>query len=185
MATEFHETFGHPVSDPKAASERFGLRMEWTTDELFELARALRVEDELEIADAIADALYFLYGTAAEAGVMVPWSRPSGAGPKGDSAVRLALRECFYAIFSATSAWALSGAPATEVVPVFVPQAELALREMAAAREIPIDAVLAEVHRSNMAKVWPDGKVHYRPDGKVAKPESWTPPDIATALALG
>lgn len=63
MVREFHEAFGHPVSDPKAADERFGLRMEWTCDELFELALALRSDDRVEIADAIADALYFLYGT--------------------------------------------------------------------------------------------------------------------------
>lgn len=49
---------------------------------------------------------------------------------------------------------------------------------------IPLDRVWTEVHRSNMAKVDPaTGKVRYREDGKVLKPEGWTKPDIARALA--
>lgn len=48
---------------------------------------------------------------------------------------------------------------------------------------IPLDRVWAEVQRSNMAKVDPaTGKVAKREDGKVLKPEGWTPPDIAAAL---
>lgn len=42
---------------------------------------------------------------------------------------------------------------------------------------IPLDRVFTEVHRSNMAKLV-DGKPIYREDGKVMKPESWTPPNI-------
>ena len=46
---------------------------------------------------------------------------------------------------------------------------------------IPLDKVFAEVHRSNMAKLV-DGKPIYREDGKVMKPEGWTPPDIEGVL---
>lgn len=48
---------------------------------------------------------------------------------------------------------------------------------------IDLDAVLEEVHRSNMLKTWDDGKVHYREDGKVLKPPYWEPPNIAEVLA--
>jgi predicted HAD superfamily Cof-like phosphohydrolase len=49
---------------------------------------------------------------------------------------------------------------------------------------IPLDRVWAEVHRSNMAKVdQATGKVVKRADGKVLKPEGWTPPDVAGVLA--
>lgn len=44
-------------------------------------------------------------------------------------------------------------------------------------------ALWREVHRSNMAKVGPDGKVSRRADGKILKPEGWTPPDIAGVLS--
>ncbi len=35
-----------------------------------------------------------------------------------------------------------------------------------------------EVHRSNMTKLWPDGKPRYREDGKVRKPEGYSPANI-------
>jgi predicted HAD superfamily Cof-like phosphohydrolase len=46
---------------------------------------------------------------------------------------------------------------------------------------IPLDKVFEEVHRSNMAKLV-DGKPIYRDDGKVLKPEGWTPPQIEKIL---
>lgn len=49
---------------------------------------------------------------------------------------------------------------------------------------INLDPCLEEVHRSNMDKVWPDGKIHMREDGKILKPETWEPPDLTSALGL-
>ena len=46
---------------------------------------------------------------------------------------------------------------------------------------IPLDDIFAEVHRSNMAKLV-DGKVILREDGKIKKPEGWTPPDVERIL---
>jgi predicted HAD superfamily Cof-like phosphohydrolase len=42
--------------------------------------------------------------------------------------------------------------------------------------------IAAEVHRSNMAKLGPDGKPIIREDGKRLKPPGWTPPDIDAEL---
>lgn len=47
---------------------------------------------------------------------------------------------------------------------------------------IPMEAVFKAVHESNMSKVWDDGKVHYRSDGKVLKPPTYKAPDIASVL---
>jgi predicted HAD superfamily Cof-like phosphohydrolase len=33
------------------------------------------------------------------------------------------------------------------------------------------------VQAANMEKLWPDGKPHFREDGKVIKPEGWQPPE--------
>jgi predicted HAD superfamily Cof-like phosphohydrolase len=33
------------------------------------------------------------------------------------------------------------------------------------------------VHEANMKKLWPDGNVHYAPDGKLIKHSSWRPPE--------
>jgi predicted HAD superfamily Cof-like phosphohydrolase len=38
------------------------------------------------------------------------------------------------------------------------------------------------IHKANMAKVGPDGWIVRREDGKVLKPEGWTPPDIEGEL---
>lgn len=51
---------------------------------------------------------------------------------------------------------------------------------------LPMQALWDEVQRCNEAKAieQPDGtfKVVYRADGKILKPEGWTPPDIAGVL---
>jgi predicted HAD superfamily Cof-like phosphohydrolase len=44
---------------------------------------------------------------------------------------------------------------------------------------IPLDRVFAEVHRSNMAKLGPNGKPILRDDGKVMKPANWSPPNVS------
>jgi len=52
----------------------------------------------------------------------------------------------------------------------------------AVAMGIDSEAVFAEVHRSNMTKLWPDGTVHRREDGKVLKPPTYSPADIKGVL---
>jgi predicted HAD superfamily Cof-like phosphohydrolase len=47
---------------------------------------------------------------------------------------------------------------------------------------IDLDAVLYEVHRSNMSKLGRDGKPLIRDDGKVLKSEQYFPPDVVAAL---
>ncbi|MFD2079291.1 Predicted phosphohydrolase, Cof family, HAD superfamily [Actinopolymorpha cephalotaxi] len=47
---------------------------------------------------------------------------------------------------------------------------------------IPLDAVLAEVHRSNMSKLGPGGRPILRADGKVVKGPGFAAPDIAPLL---
>ena len=48
--------------------------------------------------------------------------------------------------------------------------------------QFPQQAVWDEVARSNHAKISPSGKVEKRQDGKVMKPEGWTPPNIKKIL---
>jgi predicted HAD superfamily Cof-like phosphohydrolase len=48
---------------------------------------------------------------------------------------------------------------------------------------IDLNAVLREVHRSNMSKLGTAGKPCFGPDGKVAKPAGYSPPDIAAVLS--
>jgi len=50
---------------------------------------------------------------------------------------------------------------------------------------IDLDAVVAEVHRSNMTKLGADGRPLYRADGKVLKGPTYEPPQLAAVLGLG
>jgi predicted HAD superfamily Cof-like phosphohydrolase len=47
---------------------------------------------------------------------------------------------------------------------------------------IDLEPVFEEVHRSNMTKVWADGQVRRREDGKVIKPPTYSPANIAQEL---
>lgn len=60
--------------------------------------------------------------------------------------------------------------------------AEIIIRGIAATYELPLDALFDEVHRSNMTKVFPDGKVHKNEYGKVIKPEGYSPARIEAVL---
>ena|SRR5882672_2273981 len=44
---------------------------------------------------------------------------------------------------------------------------------------IPLQDIFNAVHRSNMGKIWQDGKVHYNKFGKVIKPPEYRPPDLS------
>lgn len=118
MVREFHETFGHPVQDrpvPQISLKDKELRYTLISEELFELDEAMNNDDLVEVADAIGDLLYVVYGTAVVYG-------------------------------------------------------------------LDMEPIVAEIHRSNMTKVWPDGNVYYRDDGKVLKPETFEDPDIASII---
>ncbi|MEW2410487.1 MazG nucleotide pyrophosphohydrolase domain-containing protein [Streptomyces griseoviridis] len=47
---------------------------------------------------------------------------------------------------------------------------------------IDLDAVIAEIHRSNMTKLGPDGQVVRREDGKVLKGAHYRAPDVSAVL---
>lgn len=42
---------------------------------------------------------------------------------------------------------------------------------------IDIEPIFNIVQQANMSKLGPDGKPIYKPDGKIAKPEGWQPPE--------
>lgn len=48
----------------------------------------------------------------------------------------------------------------------------------------PGDMVLAEIHRSNMSKLGPDGRPVKREDGKVLKGLNYTKPNIAKVIGM-
>ena len=49
---------------------------------------------------------------------------------------------------------------------------------------IDLDECFHEVHRSNLSKLGADFKPIKREDGKVLKPDTYSPPDLKTVLAI-
>ena len=47
---------------------------------------------------------------------------------------------------------------------------------------IPEDACFAEVQRSNMSKLGPNGEVNRRDDGKILKHKNFSPPDLKSII---
>ncbi|MDX2523095.1 MazG nucleotide pyrophosphohydrolase domain-containing protein [Streptomyces europaeiscabiei] len=47
---------------------------------------------------------------------------------------------------------------------------------------IDLDSVIAEIHRANMTKLGPDGRVARRDDGKVLKGDHYRAPDVSAVL---
>ena len=68
---EFHEVFDHPVRDvPQAIPfEEWDLRAELIFEELKEYEEAAQEGDVVEIADALGDLLYVVFGTAVAHGI--------------------------------------------------------------------------------------------------------------------
>lgn len=73
-----------------------------------------------------------------------------------------------------------------DLVPVADALGDLEYVVNGAALEYGIDLpmVVAEVHRSNMTKLGPDGKPIYREDGKILKGEDFEEPRLAEVLGL-
>ena len=47
---------------------------------------------------------------------------------------------------------------------------------------IDMEAIFKEVHRSNMTKIWEDGKIHRRADGKILKPPTYSKADVGPIM---
>lgn len=48
--------------------------------------------------------------------------------------------------------------------------------------KLPVEEILEEIHRSNMSKVHPNGEIKYRDDGKVLKPDGYSPANLSETL---
>lgn len=71
MVESFHWKFGQPIHGRPtiAPDDRANLRMRLIEEEYTELHQAVAEKDLIEIADALADLAYVVYGTAAEYGI--------------------------------------------------------------------------------------------------------------------
>ena len=71
QVADFHKTFKHPIVDQPAIpnEKRSALRVELISEELKELAEAIKDNDLVEVADALCDIQYVLSGAILEFGM--------------------------------------------------------------------------------------------------------------------
>lgn len=187
MVREFHEAFDCPINlrGMPELNDRVELRFDLIQEELNEYIAAARANDPVEMLDALGDIVYVVCGAALEWGMQgrsiyltapaandryVPFTgyvdRDAIALVQLVSGLKLALHNRDLPTISG-----VLGRLYIEVV------------DLAEHLGLPLNEALVEIHRSNMAKLV-DGKVVRRDDGKILKPQGWTPPDLATVLEM-
>ena len=149
---KLHLTYGHPCRSKPLSSEEITNSQELTERLLLRLRMV--AEEFIELLDATI------------------------AGNQGAQEVTKAIQIVLGVLLGYPSGAKIDMEKAADAL------ADLIVVEVGMALElgIPLDRVWDAVHASNMQKVHPDGTIHHRDDGKVLKPEGWTPPDIKKAI---
>ena len=185
---DFHRAVGQLVADTPALPDPTirTLRITLLDEEVREFCAAYARDDRIEMADALADIAYIIAGTVVSYGI----------GPRGDTPYESPydaflpyhhnksaadpidiLQDAFLDYITAEDSDSL------EWIDLTLMNMLTSVFGVAWRLNIPINAVFVEVHRSNMAKLMPDGSVRRRQDGKIQKPDGWSPPNIAAVLA--
>lgn len=184
---EFHRAIGHPLPDqcllPEPAVRV--LRQTLLAEELEEFCNADAVNDRIEMADALADLCYIIAGTVVIYGIgpnyvhdtfESPYDCYLPRTPSNANGMAALLGDCFIDYKMAETSDHVSR------IDFSLMNMITTIFGVAWRLNIPLNAVFAEVHRANMAKIMPDGTVLRRADGKILKSSEWRPPDIAGVL---
>ncbi len=165
MLAEFHAAFGQTFGDGGSDD---ACRARLHEEEYRELAEALDSGDRVAIAHKLADVVYVAYGTAHSLGLEI-----------GDEVSQigqfLPLRTCHQLVVLALRRGSKVAACLAELVATCYALAE--------DHGIDLDAVIAEIHRANMSKAGPDGRMVLDSNGKAVKPPGFRPADVVGVLA--
>ncbi|WP_280412566.1 hypothetical protein [Nocardia asiatica] len=171
------------------SDDELALALRLIDEETSELVAALTSRDLIEVADAIADTMYVTAGLVLRIG---------GRSKMGDSdyLIDITHRAPGWHVYdldwadmwpdkARSEAGLLRSAVDKREHGLTCAYARIVLSSCAllgGVLALPMRSVFAEVQRSNMSKVV-DGRVIRREDGKIAKPDTFTPPDVAGVLA--
>lgn len=184
---EFHQAFGQAIADAPAFPDQSvrDLRVRLLAEELAEFRQAYREGDSVEMADGLADICYIIAGTALAYGLVSPDTKFDSPFPDGLTLPSLTvvdygkiLQHRFDAYLRAETANRLEDVLSTLMQ--FLDET----CDVAMILGLPLNAVFAEVHRSNMSKLMPDGSVLRREDGKIMKSPKWSAPNVAAILGV-
>lgn len=185
---DFHIAFGQLVSDIPTLPEESvrNLRQKLLAEEFQEYFDAELEDDLIEIADALGDILYIINGTKVSYGLGNRNDLDSEFSIKGGRPAlprSIDMREARKSAIKTKYDLYVYAEKSNDLGNIS--EALQALTDAVFACSyvygIPLFKVFNEIHFSNMAKLV-NGKVLKRPDGKVAKPQGWQPPNIASIL---
>ena len=180
---EFLETFSpgtiRPFSSPelpprdehdeytKLCMMRFGL----IEEEFGEYKDAVREIDVVEIADALADMIYVIYGAALTIGVDL-----ESFIEDRDTNKNASLYEAFEDLASSIQQSNLDA-----LIKALADMVE-SIEGIAERLKLNLKACIDEVHRSNMTKLDADGKPIFREDGKIMKSDLYEAPNLVKVI---
>jgi predicted HAD superfamily Cof-like phosphohydrolase/predicted kinase len=176
MLREFHTAFRLPMRDTPGLADvpdvLIHLRSTLLHEEAQEYVEASLARDRVGMADALGDVTYVAYGNALTYGIDLDAAIAEAPGGNGGlNLPRLARRHADAAEHQDLTR--ITHTLADVVIAAYI---------IAAHNEMDLQAVLAEVHRSNMSKLGADGRPILREDGKVLKGPNYTRPDIAAIV---
>jgi predicted HAD superfamily Cof-like phosphohydrolase len=191
---EFHKAFNHPIGTTSITSSRIDVRFGWVFEELSEFFTRSALIDKI---DAMIDLAYFIIGT----GVEIGWDPMEDLNISGTEEKISDYEEGCYdydpfsdffigaAVQKIGKALKMTNTTQSKVaVSYFLESLKGALSDILkwfSAINIDPRPFWDIVQNANMAKLWPDGKPHYREgDGKVIKPEGWEPPEPKLLIEL-
>lgn len=183
MVREFHVAFGRPINNYFDATQ-IDLRHRLLDEEVEEFGDAAAVGDAVGMLDALGDIIYVDCGAALCFGfgddlvyeitpietkfrLVAPLRFPDHMMGRLEQAAA-ALRELVSLIDYGTS----------DKVRTSLGSIYLTCINIAQVYGLPLYDALVEIHRTNMAKLGGER----RADGKIMKPQGWTPPDLHGAL---
>lgn len=177
--------FDTPILPPQDRVElRYKLIAEEVREELLPAMARGTMNDLPEIADAMADSLYVVVGTALEYGIQLPeFPLPELCNPRCVTAVDAEAIGFQISLSVGGLLRAIEHGASSEALLSYLIKSSRVLCDAAHSYGIPLAAVWDAVQAANMAKVDPvTGKVRRREDGKILKPDGWQPPNIAAVL---
>lgn len=192
MVAEMCLGFDHPVNFkrvfPDDAQQK--LRKRLILSEQQETIDAITDEDLTELADGLADIVVVVVGTYLAFGLPVYepiWLTPPQSPhllPEYETDVLLSeLKSRYNEVQLAFDTLETGNDPELELVHGALDRSMATVAITAYRFGIDFMPVFREVHRSNMQKIGPDGKVKKDAGGKVIKPEGFVPPNVVAELS--
>lgn len=182
--------------------DQFALYTKLVNEEFTELYDATRANDEIETLDAIIDLIVVLIGAGYSCGIdmeeawklrkacmtsdqslsLLSYSDidrqiarvPNADSPSFDSLLSLF---SFFLDYLNNSQKEITEEGMT-IIPFMILDTIAIMVDAGISKRADMHGAWCEVMRSNFAKISSDGKVKKREDGKVLKPEGWTPPNL-------